>query len=382
MKPRFGRISVALAVVAALGVGTSAAATAKSKSTPAKDAAKAKVALKSALKIPTGPVGATPLPAPAPSGKMLVNLTCDNPSCSITAKGNEQAAATLGWTFKSIPFKLTDIGTFISAMESALALKPAFVTFAGIPQAAWAGEIAKFKAAGVGIVPTVAGTFKPDSTILGYEQDLNYASAVAQMLGNWFIQDSGGKGHATVMNFPDVGVSVALTAAFKKFVGAHCGQCTVDSFDVSLVQLATGAAPATTASAVQANPSITHVVAADGSAAFGLRAALDTVGRKDVKIAGLNGGYSDYANIAAGTESAWVNASGTYGGYVAVDIGLHGMAGGKSQYKTDQYAPVMLVTKDNLAALGGPEAAKATGVFEVPTNLADQYAALWKGQSK
>ena len=58
------------------------------------------------------------------------------------------------------------------------------------------------------------------------------------------------------------------------------------------------------------------------------------------------------------------------------------MAGGKSQYKTDQYAPVMLVTKDNLPALGGPEAAKATGVFEVPTNLADQYAALWKGQSK
>ena len=113
-------------------------------------------------------------------------------------------------------------------------------------------------------------------------------------------------------------MSVALTAAFKKFVGAHCGQCTVDSFDVSLQQLTTGAAPATTASAVQANPSITHVVVADGSAAFGLRAALDTIGRKDVKIAGLNGNYSDYANIAAGTESAWVNASGTYGGYVAV----------------------------------------------------------------
>ena len=380
MKPRLGRIAAALTVVVAVGVGASAPAMAKSQS-PAKDAAKAKVVMKAALKPPTAPPGATPLPKPAPTGKTVVNLTCNNPSCSTTAKGQEAAAKALGWTFKSIPFNLADSSTFISAMDSALALKPAFVTFSGVPEAVWASFIPKYKAAGVGIVPVVSGTFKPDATILGYEQDKTYAAAAAQMLGSWFIQDSGGKGHAMMMNFPDVGVSVALTAAFEDYVKSNCGECTVDTADVSLQKLVSGAAPAVMASAVQANPSVTHVFAADGSASFGLRAALDAIGRKDAKIAGLNGGYQNFAGIEAGTESAWINGSSTAGGYTAIDIGLHGMAGKKAQYKTDHYPPIFLVTKDNIASLGGASAAKASGLFEVPADLLQQYVALWKVKS-
>ena len=380
MKPRLGRIVVALAVATALGVVASApaGATTKTKSSPAQDAAKAKTAMQPFLKIPTTLAGATPLPAAPKTGQTVVDLVCDNPSCANTAKGIEAAAATLGWTYKGIPFKLSDTSTFISAMDSALAFKPAFVSFASLPQAVWAGEIPKYKAAGVGIVPDVAGTFKTDSTILGYSGDKSYAALAAQMLGDWFIQDSGGKGHAMVINYPEVGSSVALTAAFKKFVAKNCSKCTVDSVDALLKQLVSGDVPAIAASAVQANPSVTHVIAADGSAAIGLRSALDTINRKDVKIAGLNGQYHDYLGIAAGTESAWVNGAGNMGGWEAVDVGLHAMAGKKYQYKTDGYPPIMLVTKDNLPSLGGPEAAKATGAMQAPPDYADLYAKLWK----
>ena len=380
MKPRLARIVVALAVVTALGVVASApaGATTKTKSSPAQDAAKAKAAMQPFLKIPTTLAAATPLPAAPKTGQTLVDLTCDNPSCASTAAGEAAAAAALGWTFKSVPFKLADTSTFISAMDSALAFKPAFVTFASLPQAVWAGEIPKYKAAGVGIVPDVAGTFKTDSTILGYSGDKSYAALAAQMLGDWFIQDSGGKGHLMLQNFPDVGVSVALTASMKKFVGANCKQCTVDTIDVPIAKLTTGQAPAVTVSAVQANPSVNYVFAADGSAALGLRSALNVIGRSDAKIGGLNGSYTDYTNVAAGTESAWINRTSGAGGYVDVDAGLHGMAGKKYQYKTDSYAPIMLVTKDNLPSLGGPEASKATGNFVAPSNYVDLYAKLWK----
>ena len=119
-----------------------------------------------------------PLPAPAPTrqdgrvpGVRQSQLHTELPTAI------EKAATALGWTFKAIPFKLADTSTFISAMDSALEFKPAFVMFTGVPEAAWAGEIPKYKAAGVGIVPTVSGTFKPDATILGYGNDTDYTDA-------------------------------------------------------------------------------------------------------------------------------------------------------------------------------------------------------------
>ena len=85
------------------------------------------------------------------------------------------------------------------------------------------------------------------------------------------------------------------------------------------------------------------------SAVTGLSAALQTVGRSNVKIGGTGGEYQNFVNIASGTESAWVN-QGTEGvGFNEIDAGLHGLAGGKYQYKSDIYVPLVLVTKSNLA---------------------------------
>ena len=335
MKVRLGTISAALVLAVALGVGASPSASAASKSTPKQDVAKAKEALAPYLKPPTTLADfTTPLPTPAPTGKTVVHLACDNPNCTLNAANIEKAATALGWTFKNIPFKLADTSTLISAMDSALEFKPAFVTFTGVPEAAWAGEIPKYKAAGVGIVPTVSGTFKPDATILGYGNDTVYTTQLITILGNWFIQDSGGTGHALVLRFVEVPQAAWFADHFKKFVEANCSKCKVDLLDQSNQQLASQASAAATASAVQANPSVTHVITSVPSAVNGLRAALGTIGRNDVKIAGYLGTYQNFANIEAGTESAWVSQSRGAAGYNFLDIGLHGMAGKKAQYKT------------------------------------------------
>ena len=334
------------------------------------------------LKIPTTLAGVTPLPAAPPSGRTIVSLTCNNPSCTISSQGVADAAARLGWTYKSIPFKLEDTSTFISAMDSALAFKPAFVVFAGVAEATWAGEIPKYKAAGVGIIPTGAGTFKPDDTIFGFANDVAYVAKVAEQLGDWMIQDSGGKGHVLMANYPEVPLSVNLTAAMKKFVAKNCGKCTVDSVDISNAQLASGASASTAVSAVQKNPAITDIFVPLATAALGLRTALDTAGRKDVKIGGLGAQYGNFVNVASGAESAWVNLNSGGNGYTYVDVGLHAMAGKKYQYKTDHYPPIFLVTKENLPSLGGPEAAKATAYFNLPVGLPDLFASVWKVATK
>ena len=79
-------------------------------------------------------------------------------------------------------------------------------------------------------------------------------ATATKMLMSWLIADSGGKGHVMVVNFPSVAASAVLTADIKKYAQEHCSECTVDSVDVQLSQLANGQSVQTTVSAVQANP--------------------------------------------------------------------------------------------------------------------------------
>jgi len=374
---KFGRITAILVVAIALTSGVSSSASASSSSTSAQ-VAKAKQAVQSYLKVPKK-VESTPLPKRPPSGETVVYLECDNAACTLDGEGAQAAAKLIGWNFKEIPFQLANPSSLISAMDSALQLqpKPAFVVEVGVPEAAFAGEIPKYKAAGVGIVVNTAGTIKPDQTLLGYSKGERYSELDAEMLGNWFIADSGGKGHVLVQTFPSVAFSAQMTADFQAVVAKGCSQCTVSIVDISLVQLATDGGVSPTISAVQANPAINYVISPVFTAALGLKTALDTAGKTNIKIAGQGGEYANYVDIANGTESAWVNFSTIASGYVDIDAGLHGLAGGKTQYKHDIDPPLVLVTKANLAKLGGPQAAKATGAFEVPANYPQQYAALW-----
>ena len=374
---KFGRITAVLVVGITLGVGASTAASASSSSTSAQ-VAKAKQAVKGYENVPTKILG-TPLPKRPATGQTVVFLECDNPACALQGQGIKAAVAALGWNFKEIPFHLADPATLISAMDSALQLqpKPAFVAEVGVPEAVFAGEIPKFEAAGVGIVTSTAGSFTPDRTLLGYLNSQRYAEQLAQRLGEWFIADSGGTGHAIVQTVSAVAFSTALTTDFESVVAKNCSKCTVSSVDISLVQFATDGGLSATISAVQANPDLNYVISPVFSTTFGMRAALDSAGRSSVKIAGNGGEYANYVDIANGTESAWVNYSTALQGWGDIDTGLHGLAGTKWQYTTDNYPPLLLVTKQNLAKLGGPAAAKATGSFEYPANYAAQYAALW-----
>ena len=377
---KFGRITATLVVAIALGVGASASASASGKSTPAQDVAKAKQALEPYLKVPTK-VLSTPLPKRPPSGQTVVFMECNNPACTLEGQGDEAAAKVLGWTFKEIPFQLANPSTLIAGMDSALQLKPVFVIETGVPVASFAGEVPKYKAAGVGIVVNTAVS-KPNQTFLGDVKGERYAEKSAELLGDWFIEDSGAKGHALLPTFTSVSSSALETVGFTAFVGKNCSGCTVSSVDESLGQLAQDGGVSTTVSAVQANPDINYVIVPTSSAAVGLRAALDAAGRSDVKIAGASGTYQNLLNIASGTESASLTYSTGIDGYLDLDAGLHGMAGKKAQYKGDIYPPLMLVTKKNLANFGGPAAAKATGSPEFPANYAAQYAALWHIKQK
>ena len=374
---KFERITAVFVVAITLGVGASTAASASSSSTSAQ-VAKAKQAVQGYLNVPKT-VESTPLPKRPATGKTVVYLECDNAACTLDGEGAKNAAGLIGWNFKEIPFQLENPSSLITAMDSALQMqpKPAFVVEVGVPEAAFAGEIPKFKAAGVGIVTNTAGTIKTDQTLLGYSKAQRYAQQLAEMLGNWFIADSNGTGHALVQTFPAVAFSTQMTTDFESVVKKNCSQCTVSSVEISVVQLATDGGVSATVSAVQADPAVNYVISPVFTAALGLKTALDTAGRSSVKIAGDGGQYANYEDIANGTESAWVNFSTIASGYVDIDAGLHGLAGGKYQYKQDINPPLVLVTKANLAKLGGPQAAKATGAFEVPTNYPAQYAALW-----
>ncbi len=201
MKLRLGRISAVLITASTLGVGLSAygggdpggasiSHLASSGSTPASQAAQAKQALQPFLKVPTTLALNTPLPKAPPGGGTVVFLQCNDPSCSLDAKGIAAAATLLHWTFKAIPFQLAAPFDVDLRYGQRAGFNPKFVIETGIPPAAYAGEIQKYKAAGVGIVVANGGNFTFNKTMLGATNAESYDATATKMLMSWLIADS------------------------------------------------------------------------------------------------------------------------------------------------------------------------------------------------
>ena len=86
---------------------------------------------------------------------------------------------------------------------------------------------------------------------------------------------------------------------------------------------------------MQANPSITHVITSvaecrERLAGSAGRPSAGTTSRSPATWVQ----YQNFANIEAGTESLGSASPEALRGYNFLDLGLHGMAGKKAQYKT------------------------------------------------
>ncbi|MBL7497769.1 substrate-binding domain-containing protein [Frankia sp. CN7] len=380
-RPRTGLRSVlAIGAVAGAVLATAACGDADS-STGAQpaggSAASAPAAVASAqavvdqlLKPPTS-LGVTESLKQAPAGGTFVYLACELALCQILNKNMNAAADAAGLEYKSIPIKSADPATLIAGMQQALALRPApiGVSFAGLPEAVWSGQVPAFEAAGVPLIPVGVGETSDSPVIpagsLNGPADI---TAQAKAIASFLVTDSGGQGKALVLNVPDIGAFKQFTGDFSTQVTSACPGCAVKQVDVTLAQTATnGVVPAVVA-ALQRDPSIDYVVTVEGEWTRGVVPAAKAAGRSDIKVIGINPTIVDLQAILAGTETAFVNIPLKITSWKAVDVALR-YAQGMPIADGGGPTPYQLLTKETIRT---PEDS-----VDVPSDYAAQFRKLW-----
>lgn len=310
-----------------------------------------------------------PLKSKPTAGKTFIFLQCELPQCAENYQAIQAATSAVGWHAKAINFNSGDPATFLSAMKQALTDKPYAISFTVPPYQVWSSEVPAYTKAGVIIIPSYVGATPINATIISNIAGPDHTNVTGKLVGDWFVSDSQGKGHALVVNVPAIGVLQAFSTSLINGVKADCPNCKLTNLNASTAQLGSNGVTPAIVSALQRDPSIKYVLLADGAFEPGLPAALKAAGLNGIKIAGGGASIENESDVKNGTESAFVSEPLTIAGWVAVDAALR-----HSEHMTvtgtDGDVPVELVTKQNV---GTPSAE-----LNLPANYAAQFKKLWK----
>ena len=332
------------------------------------EVAAAKAIYEPFLQPPTKINQVIPLSGTVPKDKLYVFLECELPQCVEIGVGALEAAKAIGWQTKVIKWNTADLQTVLTAMDEALALKPAAVTLTGIPQELWADREAAFEAAGAMIIPIAVADLKLSKTVpMGAAMKADYV-ADGKLVGNWFIADSNAAGKALVADVPAYPVLTAHGTGFKEAVAAGCKKCTVTSLEVTVPQLAKGEFVPSVISALQKDSSIKYVITTNGAFIDGLSAALDAAGMKDIKVAGGSATINNLAALDTGTEHAWAGEAIHMDGWIAIDIAARALLGMDIEDSGGRRTQQLFI-KGNV---GTP-----TLSLDKPDNFRDEFKKLW-----
>jgi ribose transport system substrate-binding protein len=308
------------------------------------------------------------LKAAPPRNKLIVFMLCELPQCKQDADAIQSAAQAVGWNFRAINFTNANPPSLIAGMQQALSYKPAAVALSGITEAVWAGEIPAYQKAGVSIIPMNVGSIAVSKTVpvnIGSPSDL---AGVGDIIGDWFVANSGGKGHAVFVDVPAFAVLHEYTEAAEATIAKECPQCSVSTLDISLNQVNNGGVIPAVVSAVQRDPSADYVLTSDGAFTAGLATSLRAIGRSSVKIAGGDPSVQNEQDLLNGQAVAWTGQAYSYTGWEVVDAVARQLEG-MPVPGSDGGWPLMLLTKANV---GTP-----SNDLLQPANFEAQFKALW-----
>ncbi len=222
-------------------------------------------------------------------------------------------------------------------------------------------------------MPIIAGYVGPlalNSTVIGNISGPPDGVETGKILANWFIADSGGKGHALNVRTDELPYLKTFSDAFQSDVQKQCSGCSVTNLNMSVADATGGKVDSAIVADLQRNPSINYVVATEGPFIDGLPAALSAAGLSGkVKIAGENGDVENLTDVKNGTEAAFTGASLHIGGWQYLDVAIR-HAEGMTFDPYDGTQPKQLLIK----SVSFSPAAD----YDVPADYPQQFRALWK----
>jgi hypothetical protein len=312
----------------------------------------------------------TPLKKAPLKGKTLVFLQCEQTQCSEAGQALAQAVAAIGWHLKTIDYNDTEPSTVTAAFSNALLDKPAGVAIAGTPQVLWQSDEASYKAAGVPISAIFIGPAQ-----LGFPLVANIGNgadnvAFGKTLADYFIVNSGGKGHVLLANVPVYSSLDDVVTGFSKEVAAKCASCSITDLNVTAAELANGAMDPEVVAALQKDQSIGYVMATDGVFVDELPGALAGAGLSHIKILAQGGDAQNIADIKTGKVSAISALSASYAAWLSLDATLRYSEGMSMPSNGDDGGvPMQLLTKGSIGTV--------TGAYKLPVDFPQKFKKLW-----
>lgn len=332
----------------------------------------AEAAVAEALKEPTAIPVSTPLKSPAPSGEKFVYMQCSVPACQIVKEKLEEATKAIGWSLVTITYNEADPSTLVSGMKQALRYNPAAVGLSGTAEALWSSVLPEYESANVPIVTHSVGPVNVKPPIIAAISGLEANAYPGEVLGNWMVAESEGKGSALVVTVPSFPVLKETAEGTTGAVEKNCPECSVTSLEASLQELSNGGIVPAVVSALRRDPSIKYVLGADGAFLEGLPEALSAADISDVKIGSARPSLANEQNVADGKEAAVVGFDDTVASWLMIDATLRHMQGMPIP-TSESNLPAQLLTEENI---GTPEP-----TLIVPKDYAEQFSKLW-GVSK
>ena len=306
-------VAATLVALVAAGCGSSSNSSSSSKSTSSSSnttaaaspgVAAAKAAVAPYLAAPTSNGITTPLTKKPPTGKTVVFVACNLPTCQLFFQSGKQAAAALGWNFKTI-VTTGEPQNLITQFEAALALKPDAIMISGFPRSTYEPALKIAIAQHVPVVASSVGFDKVTPPYLAIDAQPPVFERNGSILGDWMVADSNGNAHVAIFTLPLYPVLNAASDSIKSSVLKDCSSCSVQIVDEAPTAVGT-TLPSAVVSTIQSNPKINYVVFTDGNFAAGVPEALKAAGLSKVKVTGLNASTVNMADIVNGSESAYM----------------------------------------------------------------------------
>jgi len=314
------------------------------------------------------PAAAVPaLPAPAPTGKRLVLISCSLPVCATLADGAVVAAKKLGWNIQVLNSNSTPQG-FLSVLDQVVANPPdGLIYIAVLPDSSIKSQLNKLHAAGtklavlapqgVPMMPPVGGA------VLG-EKD---ASFTGNLMAQSVIADADGPADSVFVWDPSVkGAWGPIKDAYvqeMKAAGGNAGVLEVSNANIGKT------VPSQIVSYLQAHPETKYVALCVVDYNAGLDSALAAAGLSGkVKIISRAADAASLKAIDAGTQWASIGLELAAAAYRSVDQIVRMIAGVPLGDRADAAGWQQIYTKDNITQ---------TSANPEPPGYAKAYYAAW-----
>jgi ribose transport system substrate-binding protein len=318
-------------------------------------------------KVPTSIGSDQKLKAPPKPGVNIVFLGTNDPNNVLIQKKMKELSELVGYNYSLVGYDPARPDTFQSAINTALSKKADYIMEAGLPLTP--AQLKQIKDGGAKLIADAVAPIEVKDPILVSLAGGKIDSLMGEILANYFIADSGGKGNAIMEHIPSYPILNTFSEAFEKTVAEGCPDCKVSRVDVTLPQLAAGKIPSLMVSALRKNPDANYLVFDVGPFAAGVTAALKGAGLDGkVKIIGEAADEAAIAALKDGSNTAWTAYDSVFSAYQAMYAMFLDQEGSTVPVEELEVVPTQILTQDNV-----PDATR----WSEPQDADAQWKALW-----